>query len=363
MMELVVNGTPYTDFIDVSATIALDSLANEFEFTASAVDAYPPFKTDDKVEVYIDGELSVTGYIEESNGSDQEGSHVVSYSGRDLTGDIVDSSIDKLNDIRATGNLSLIDIIKKVIANLNSSVEVVGTYTPKPFNAAEDIVTPEIGQPAIELMQTYARKRQSLLTSDSLGRINITQSTAIDSGATVQRLTGVDSNNIISQSWAITKSQLFNKYIHRGQLDPRALNNGGATDIATVENQGAEVFNSEVRVGRQRVIVEGESYSSEQLKDRAKWASQLAKSRATRFNCSIKGHAKYNGGLWAINELVQVNSDVANINRKMLVNKVVFSEGEGAPTMTNLEFVERDVYTINDKILSQKPVGELSNAF
>ena len=68
-------------------------------------------------------------------------------------------------------------------------------------------------------------------------------------------------------------------------------------------------------------------------------------------------------GLWETNTLVQVNSDTANISRKMLINSIAFSQGEGRPTISTIEFVERNVYTINDKILSQRPTGSLNDAF
>ncbi|MCK4758546.1 MAG: hypothetical protein KAT69_00780, partial [Candidatus Aminicenantes bacterium] len=91
MIELLVNGKPYTDFIDISLHISIESLANDFSFTASAVKAFPPFKQGDPVVINVDGEKKLTGHIGEISGSDQEGGHTVTYTGRDKTGDLVDS--------------------------------------------------------------------------------------------------------------------------------------------------------------------------------------------------------------------------------------------------------------------------------
>jgi len=168
----------------------------------------------------------------------------------------------------------------------------------------------------------------------------------------------------------------FNKCIRRGQLDPSAFNFGGASDSKTIEDQGGEAVDSGVRTGRQSVKVESDitskgafgakrtlSYSSEQLKDRAKCASQLAQAKASRVMCTVQGHQMPLGGVWGVNTLAQVNSDTADINRKMLVNTLTFSQGEGRPTVTAIEFVERNVYTINEKILSQRPAGTALGAF
>ncbi len=363
-MKLTVNGTPFTGFTFASAIVSVETMANDFSFTASAVNGFPPFKKGDLVMVTIDGVTILTGFIDEINGIDQEGSHTVTYSGRDRTSDFIDSQINTINDIRADAGLTLKQIIESILSHLNSDLRVVDNLSPAPFNKAEDIVSPEVGDSALAFALIYARKRQALLSSTSAGNILITQSSPTDSGAVVQRINNSDSNNIISQSWTIDSKLEYNKYILRGQLDPRASNFGGDTDIAAVEDQGAVVTDSSSRQGRQKVIVETKGYSSGQLADRAKWSSQIAKAQATRFNCVVKGHAAPTGEHWKENTLVQVNSDVADISRKMLLNSIIFSQQEsGSGQISTLEFVEKNAYTINEKLLNQRPVGSQNDIF
>jgi len=361
MIEIVANGIPYTDFVSASVTRSLESLANDFEFTASSVKGFPPLKVGDKVEILVDRKRQVTGYIGKASGNDQEGSHTVTYSGRDLTGDFIDSSINIIGDIR--DGITLKGLIEIVIDHLGQPIKVIDNLNPEPFNAAEDIISPEVGDSAYDFVRKYAAKRQAMLTSDGDGNIVITQSSPADSGEALQRLVSSESNNILSQTFDIDSDKRFNKYISRGQLDTRAVNLGGDTGIDSIEDQGGEFVDSEVRAGRQRVDVESEGYSGEQLKNRAKWSSQIAKARALRFSCVAKGHSSPSGEVWQENTLVQINSEVADINRKMLINTVTFSEGEGQPTVTSFEFVEKDVYTIDEKTLSQKPVGKQGDIF
>lgn len=363
MINLVVNGQPFTDFVNASATLSLVSMANDFSFTASAVDGFPPFKQGDLVEVSVNDVKKITGYIEQVSGSDREGSHTVNYSGRDKTGDFIDSTMNVIGEIKASESLTLKKIIEIVIAHLGLDLKVIDTYNPKAFNQAEDIVKPDIGASAFEFVMAYARKRQALLSSDADGNIVITQSLPIDSDAILQSIFESNSNNILSQDWEIDSTQTFNKYIYRGQLDPLALNFAGDSGSVSIEAQGGEVTNSDVRAGRQKVVVESESYSDGQLKDRAKWSKQIADSNQTKFNCVSKDHVNSEGALWQENSLVQINSDSANISRKMLLNTLIFSEGEGEPTVTQLSFVEQNVYTIDEKILNQRPVGDLNDAF
>ena len=363
MMELTKNGVPFTDWLTASATVALRTLANDFSFTATAVDGVPAPKKGDEMTIIVEGQLVLTGHIEEINGSEAEGSHTLTYSGRDLTGDFIDSDINVLDDIRASQTLTLKRIIEAVIDHLSLDLKVVDNLSPKPFNEAEDIIAAKVGQNALEFVMGYARKRQALLTSTGKGEILITQSEPTDSGATVQRLQGSDTNNILTQRWRLSDTSRFNKYIRRGQLDPRALNFAGTSSSTTIENQGGEFIDKSVRVGRQQVVVESESYSSGQLQDRAKWARQQAEAAGTAFTCTVKDHLHSAGKLWGVNTLVQVNSNVADISRKMLLDVLTFSEGDGQPTISSLEFVERNVYTIDDKVLAQKPAGSQSNVF
>lgn len=368
MINLVVNGVPFADFISASVTVALKTLANDFIFVASAVDDFPPFdfapfKIGDRVVISVDGIKKVTGHIEEIDGEEAEGSHSIVYSGRDLTGDFFDSDINRIPDIQAGPTLTLKKIIETVISDLGQTLIVIDNLNPEPFNKAEDIIDPQVGENAFSFVMKYAVKRQALLSSNPDGNIVITQSQSTESGATLQRVKGSNSNNIITQKWKLKAKERFNKYIHAGQLDPRGINIGATTTTKDIENQNGESIDSEIRKGRQKVVVEKDSYSSDQLEKRAKWSNQGAKAKANRFLCTTKGHQKPKGGLWEENTLVNINSSTADITRPMLIDVLTFSQGEGQLTATSFEFVERNVYTIDEAVLSERPTGKQNKVF
>lgn len=359
MINLIVNGKPFTDFSAAECTVSITSMANYFSFTATSVNLFPSFKIDDTVEVWVDDIKQMTGNIDEISGDESEGSHTVTYSGRDKTSGIIDSQVISFDDVR--GDISLKKVIELILSNISLDLKVVDNLVPAVFNAAEDVINGKDGTNALDLALDYGRKRQALISSDNDGNVCIQDARPTESEATLQRTNG-DDNNILSQSWNITNSELFHTIIHKGQLAPRSLNLAGNTDVATVESQGGTLVDSSVRKGRQKIVVEGKSYSSKQLNDRAKWTHQLSKAKSTTFECSVKGHSKYNGGLWEPNSLVQISSSVADITRKMLVDSVTFSQGEGQPTLTQLEFVERDVYTIV-KPKDNKKAGKQNNVY
>ena len=71
-IELIVNGDPYTQWVSASVIKTHTSLANEFSFTCSAVDGFPPFKLGDRVQATVAGVKALSGYIERVEGSDDD---------------------------------------------------------------------------------------------------------------------------------------------------------------------------------------------------------------------------------------------------------------------------------------------------
>ena len=360
MITLIVKGKPYTNFVNASVTLAVSAMADYFTFTASAVAGFPPVVEGDAVQVEVDGVRVLTGTVDTVRGVEGEGTHEVTYSGRDRTGDFLDSQINVLPELIPSDALTLKGVIEAVVAHLGLSLQVVDNLAPAPFNLAEDKIVPRAGDNAFDFVMRFASKRQALLASDADGNIVITQSSPADSGAAVYSANGAA--NILSQSWSRNATALYNKYISRGQLAPSALDFSAGYGNNEVAGQTGETTDRDVRPGRQSVRVNSDSYSDAQLANRAKWSAQLARAKATTFRCTVKGHS-IDGQPWTPNTLVGVTSAAADISRKMLLDSATFAEAEGAQSVTSLDFVERDVYTINDKILSQRPVGDMNDAF
>lgn len=362
MITVHLNGDPFDHFISVKAEVILNEMANRFEFKASADGDYPAPKEGDEITIYVDGVKKVTGKVEDINGSEEEGSHSVTYYGRDKTSDFVDSTINVIDEIKASETMTLKKILLIIINHLGANIKVIDNVEPEPFNSAEDIITPRVGDKAIDLALAFARKRQCLLTSNADGDIVIERSKPTDSGATLKNKLNSNDNNVFGQSWKTSTIKKFNKYIHRGQVNPSALNFAGDTSSETAANQYGEAVDETVAAGRQNVVVESKSYTAEQLKNRALWSMQLARAEATWYKCSIKGHSKGEAP-WDVNELAMVISAAANIERNMLIKSVLFSQGEGEATASSLHLVEQDVYTIEQQIASQQPAGSLMDAF
>ena len=362
MIELEVDGVPFKQFTTASVTLAIDETANSFEFTATNKPENGaitfPFRRGDAVRVLVDGEHVTTGFIESMNGSYDATSHTIDVAGRDRTADYVDSGIDVIDDLQS--GLSLKGLLEKVLAHIKSPIKVIDNVNPPKFNEAEDIVSPDVGEGCFEFCDKYIRKRQVLLTSDKDGNLVITNSEATRVDAAIQRIIGSRSNNVLSAQWTNSAVDRFNLYIFKGQLDPIPLEFISNPGIDGVVEQGGRVTDDEIREGRQMVEVLTKGYSSEQIGERAKWTKKIRRARSVIYSAQVRGFRDLAGNLYAINTVMPVRDDYADINRDLLVNSVTFSFS-GAGSLTTLGFIEKNAYKI--QISEPTPVGTDQDIF
>lgn len=356
-MKLEVAGIPYENFLSASAEIRLDALSNTFSFSAVSEDVLP-FKGGEPCRVLVDGEAVVTGFIEVVNGSYDSGTHSLSLQGRDKTGDLLDSSIGVLDDLR--GKLTLKSVIEKVIAHLKLNIDVIDDALPDKFNPAEDIEAPEEGDNAFEFIEKLARTRQVLLTSNGDGNIVITRAgTTVVNGRIVNQKGNPD-NNVISASYSYDTTGRYRFYGSASALNPVALNNAGSTDLAELVNQSGGASDIDIRLGRQFILVSESPYSSGQNDERAKWEANIRKARGRIYSAIINGYRDDDGKLWSVNTLIPVGDSFAGIGAHMLINTIAFTFDKEAGRQTTLSMVNENAYTLT---LEEPKTEEIAGGF
>jgi prophage tail gpP-like protein len=343
-MIIEVNGTEYTGWTKATATLRLDTLTNSFGFQATAKDAIPlPFRGGEDCTVKVDGEKILTGSTEIVEVDGESNSHTISVTGRDRTGDIVDSKIGSLSNIRPP--ITLKQVIDRVLAHIKSPVSVVSEYFPLPFVEAEDLASPEFGMGVWEFIEGLARKRQVLLSSDASGNIVIQRASGKHIGATLQNKIRNNSNNVLSFACSYDTTGLFRLYRNASQQNPVAINDDGLRTTTSMVEQISALEDTNVRSGRQFAILAENATSTGDLQERNKWEYNIRKTRSQTYSATVDGFRNQTGNLWAVNEVINVEDDFAGIESRMLVNSVVFSLGmEGR--RTNLTLVHKDAYTL-----------------
>lgn len=359
-MKLRVNGIEYANFTRASCEVRLDALCRSFSFEAVAPEGRAlPFKGGEACEVVVDGETVVTGHIEVVSVNYDASSHTIGVQGRSRSADLLDSSLDAVNDIRMD-DLTLKGLIEAVIASLSLDLTVRDEVNPEAYNPAEDLAAPEPGENAFEFIEKYARKRQVLITDDARGNIVIASNSGQHAEGAVQHIIGAEDNNVLRSSFSYDTTGRYNAYRISSGLNPVALNLAGDTDLASLVNQNGGVFDSEIRAGRQLVLISETPFSNGNCESRAKWEADIRKARGLAYSAAVPGYRVGidSGALWRPNRIYQIVDDFVGKVEPMLCNSVTFTYDANAGRETSLEFVGQKAYTL---LLEPVQLGEVAS--
>lgn len=343
---LRVNGTVYTNFLSATVQLRLDTLCNIYAFTMVAEEGNPlPFKKGDACEVQIDDDIVVTGNIEILSVDYSATSHTISITGRDKTGDIVDSSLQKLPAITAQ-TITLKQIIELIIDTLGANITVIDNVNPDPFKNTINLFNVESGDNAWQFIQDKARQRQVLLTSNAQGDIVITRAepTVLPNGVLQNTLNAGD-NNILKGRVLYDDTNRFNFYVLTSQLGLVPVARSGVADNSKIVDQVGSARDTEIRRGRQLVLVAEGPFPIITNNDRSLWEANIRKARGTVYTVTVQGF-RIGGTLWAINNLVDVNDVFAGISGQMLINAVTFNLSVAGGSTTELSLVEKNSYEL-----------------
>jgi prophage tail gpP-like protein len=366
-ITLSVAGVPYTSFKQIEVSKSLDNMVGVFSFRAVDPKGFRfPFKVGDSCTVRVDGEAVIEGYIDKIHGAFSAESHEITISGRDKTSDVVDSTIG--GNITFKPPISLKSVIEQTLQKSGITGLKVVDNVPglAPFKA-EDFVASKVGKKVFKFLEQYARKRQVLLTTNDLGEIIITRSpTAVENQYIINQFNG-NANNVIEAKFTYDNSSRFHKYQMWSQLSPMSLVDNfdaqranrpdpsgtappakdtsvQATQIATVKNEATD---SQIRNTRTYNKIAEQPTQQTTLADRAKWEGNIRRARSFTYNPSIQGF-RYDRGskLWALNTLVHVRDEFANLNATMLINEVTYMLSADRGSITKLSLVDKDSYKL-----------------
>lgn len=345
-IELEVAGDRYTQFISATVSLRMDSLSNTYHFDATSTGGRAlPFTGGESCRVIVDGEAVLTGSIEIVEVDYTSDSHSISISGRDKTGDLLDSTLDSISDI--TPPITLKQLIETIIEKQGLDIEVIDEVSPEPFNKAEDKFSPDPGKNAFSFLETYARKRQVLLESNGDGNIVIIRSTGTVSDSVLRMVVGSNTNNVIQGNVSYDTTGRFNIYKFVSGLNALAINFSGKIPISSLVSQKGQFIDDDVRKGRQLILVAEGAFSDTQNVDRAKWEANIRKARGRVYSAKVKGFRGSSGSLWNTNTLVSVVDDFAGINATMLINSVTYSLNLENGSTTTLGLVNRNAYSLS----------------
>lgn len=344
--EIRINGNPFEFWKSAVVQRSIDRNAGAFRFSTSSqapIKDYP-IKTGDFVEILINGQRKITGFVDEISGSQSADSHNIEVCGRDNTADLIDSSVPDAAKV-TDGPVTLKKLIEGAISALGAQIKVTSEVSGLSEFTSDELQTAASGQSCMAYLVSFARKRQVYLVPDGSGGLIIYRpdESNIVSTPLLHQINNA-ANNVLSYSFRIGQQQRYRIYICRSQ------DNFGFDLECDYAGEGCSredsVIDSQIRDSRYLEFQAEESMKDKTCGERAAEESNLRRATGTTYTATVAGTRQSNGVLWDFGQYVRVIDDYAGITGKFLIKAVEYAVDLESGTRTQLICVPPDAYQV-----------------
>jgi len=364
IFELRVGGEIYSGWKSLRVTRGLERATADFALSVS--EKWPilgeawQIMPGSTCEIYLDGELVLTGYVDAYRPSYTATSHEIECTGRSRTCDFVDSSVTD-TDGQFKG-LTPGELARMLAAPFD--IEVVTDYEGEPIPDAQQ----QQGETCFALVERMSRLQEILITDDQYGRLVLTRASAGQCSTILEQ--GV---NILTAGADHDDSERFSEYIVKAQRPAnRTYDDYGETGSPLAGLRPGARFAIERAAGdkktapktltqitgtvrdegvtryRPHVIVAESQADGEDAAKRADWEMRRRLARAKTANVTVNGWRQRDGRLWLQNESVFILSPWLGLAEPLLIGEVEYSYGDGGE-VTALSLVLPDTFLPDPK--------------
>ncbi|MDL2401247.1 phage baseplate assembly protein [Rhizobium mayense] len=365
-ITLRVGGQDYVEWTSAEVKRDLKDFSGAFKFTlrdtkrslatfpfATAGTAFD-LKLGVEVQVLVDGELVLKGWIEGIDTEIEATSASVEISGRDKTGDLVDCAAFTTGPSEYN-NVKLEDAAKRIAQpyglGVRSEIDTGDPFTRYGL---------DLGETAFTAIEKGSRARHALVLSDGVGNIVITRTGAKRAPADLS-LPG----NVLKSKGRFGHHNRHSHHHVHGQgeragkkrtgkpldvsAEPLATadRRSGDGSATTAERAGtaAKGLATDSEITRYRPVVhlaraKADNKAAGDEADRRMRTSRAASESVTE---TVKDF-RANGQLWRVNEIAYVSDSWAGIERDMLITRVTFRESNGEARVTELEIMSPEAF-------------------
>lgn len=274
---LIIDGVKWDVWKTMSVTRALDRMGGDFSVTLSQKPEQgflsSTMQAGLAVQVEIDGETVLDGYIDTVRHSYDESSAEISVRGRDKTGDLVDcaASVDGPFEFN---NIKLEKAVEKILKPYGIYLEV-DVDTGAPFKR----LAIQPGETAYEFIERVCRYRAILPVSNGIGGLVLVNPSQIRSSGEL-----IYGANILRGDVALDWTNRFSLYVLKGQGEGN--NESTAEEISSGEGRATDDL---VTRHRPTVITAESQGFNQTLKERAEWQKKVARARAHTASYTVQG--------------------------------------------------------------------------
>lgn len=322
MIEVLSNGKRFSGWLSASVSRSLSKIAGSFSLSVcptGGLDSFGIF-AGDSVEIWVDRQICLCGYVDKISGRFSEGSHSVTVSGSERTSDLADCSLLSPLEWRDKDLAQIAGEICRAfgISFSNKNGVSVGEKFKK-FSV-------EPGSRAVEGVSKLCRERGILICSDGLGNVSLLRPDSCPRGPAL-----VQGENLLSASADYSVAERYSKYVVYGS--------GSAA--AKVR---AESLDSQIERPRTLCVVDANATEADKVQARADFERRFRIAKSLNFKCELAGW-KALGGVWSPGIVCSVRAPACGISDPvdLLVDSVTLSASESG-TKTELSLVFPGVY-------------------
>ncbi|CUI61858.1 Mu-like prophage tail protein gpP [Achromobacter xylosoxidans] len=337
LITLVVGGQAYGGWKSLEVERGIEQLAGEFQLTLThrwpGEDAPIGLREGLPCEVKVGQDLLITGYIDTIDIDLTDTSCRLNVSGRDKTGDLVDSSA-----IHGSGqwkNVRLEQIVRDICKPFGIEV-LVQTDTGEAISS----FSLDDGEKAFDAIDRAARSKAILVSSSPAGQLVLTRAsetlieTKLVEGLNIRRISA-------RHTWARRHSEIRMKAQVAGND-----NQFGAT-AAHIQ---AKATDPEIDRYRPLIIHSEQGLSNAEAKERAQWEVSTRMGRGKRAQIVVVGWRTGQDGqvgdLWLPNTLVRVTSPRMFLDLDLLITSCRYTLDETNARRTALTVCRPEAFDL-----------------
>lgn len=335
-IQLRIGSRLFHGWKSISVTRSMTTLSGGFSISSSQLNPFDPENQEilagDNCELLLNGQVVITGYIDNRRIVYDPDSHELSVTGRDKLGDIVDCSVDGPNSGPGEwSNAGLLRITQDVVApyGVEAFAE---TDLGRPFEHERA----EIGATVFDHLAPLCKARAVLALSYGDGRL-------ILSRAGVRRAVDalVLGENVKSGDAEDDRTNRFSVYTVKGQSTTNDwMGNGEYISPSGV------AFDSAIKRYRPKTILAGTATDPGSCRDQAAWEAVVRAGQSTPLTYVVVGWSMSNGRLWPLNALIPVKDSFVGINRDMLIAQLAFTLDESGGQVTRISVVHPNSFAL-----------------
>lgn len=350
------NGKRFDGWRGLSITRSVEAICAYYTFefsdmwTADQVEW--PLNAQDDVEVILDGNTVITGYIDVVSGELTDSARTYTVQGRDKTSDLIECSAP--SPPKAYNSITFLNFCKALTKGMNINFTLgPGDYKKTPI----ETLAYHDGDKIFDILDEYASQCSALLVPDGKGGLVITSR---ESGKSVDKI--IEGLNAKSFSYQRDYTDRFSDYRVQGKTSGKGKGKGKGWFNAKTGSTSSRSLSTakDLGVTRYRPLVislEGNK-TSEITENRAELEAVIRASKSLVVNCKVAGWTQSNGKVWTINETVQLVAPRLGIGNsygdEYLISETIFTLSDNGGSETELTLVPKDAFLRQKQIRKKK---------